>query len=1247
MSPAALPLAPRAEVSFSFLETAREASLVCRVWLWSEAGSDSESSCPRSLLLESERLSPEARVWKVERVRDLAGVPLRPPVPAQLTAIALGALAQSHESAEEELCLIWKAGEAESLRTLAAFRAKSSLPIVVVLRCANETGKRAAKRRLLEAGASDCLLEEELSAPLLEHCLRGALRNARAQDNARALESARHDLEEAQRLTHLGWWWVTLDGIEDFRDAPGYACEEFYRIVGFAPDEVPTNLGEWQKQFVPEDWARAMELIASLSAPDGPASVSLEHRLFMPDGSQKWVESRAELERDASGVPVRLVGTVLDVSERVLIARRALESERRMHAAVDNSPLVLWQLDPHGVITLARGAALRSMGIKPFDIEGQSIFDTTRGVEAIEQLARRALGGEECEGSGWFGGRFMAVRYAPLPEGGALGVGIDQSETEQVREQWRESERRYASIVANVPGVVYRFVREANGAMRFDFISARAREIWGEEFDWRAGNLAPHLERIHPDDLLGLHTSIEESAHHLSAWDWSGRLLDTDGNWKWVRGASIPWRRDDGATVWDGLVVDETAMRSSQAEVARSRRAFDEAQKLARVGSFDWNIKTGSVEWSTTTFTLFGYEPHSFTPQIETIRDHIHPDDRDLVVSSTERALHTGSDSMLFRIRRVDGQERYLQAYAQVELDADGAPIRYLGSTQDVTEQIWAERALRDSEERYALAARGANDGLWDWNLRTGTIYLSPRWLDMIGCRAPATDHPNEWLQRVHPDDHAELHAKLDAHLRGHSAHFECEYRLKHRDGQWMWMLGRGLAVRDQSGEATRISGSQTDICARKNFEAQLAQSAFYDALTGLPNRALFLDRLERAIARQEHSFAVLFLDLDRFKNINDSLGHLAGDRLLVEAGERFASCLRPGDTVARLGGDEFAVLLEELADEAVIEAVASRIGRELERPFLLEGREVFVTVSMGVAPSQGGPTSAPELLRNADTAMYRAKGLGRARHAIFDASMHQSAVRLLELESDLWRALERCELRVFFQPIVSLDTGRVSAAEALVRWQHPTRGLVSPAEFIPLAEETGLIVPIGWWVLEEACRQGAAWGEDLTIAVNLSSQQFSQGDLLERVADILVRTGFAATRLKLEITESVIMGNAESASQMLRGLRKMGIELAMDDFGTGYSSLSYLHRFPLDVLKIDRSFVAQMGGDARNSQIVGTILSLARGLQMHVVAEGVESKEQLDALRALGCDAAQGFYFARPLPPDEFTALLHQNPCW
>ncbi|HEX9997281.1 MAG TPA: EAL domain-containing protein [Abditibacterium sp.] len=698
--------------------------------------------------------------------------------------------------------------------------------------------------------------------------------------------------------------------------------------------------------------------------------------------------------------------------------------------------------------------------------------------------------------------------------------------------------------------------------------------------------------------------------------------------------------------------------RAAQEAILRSRAALDEAQRLAQIGSFEWDMVTEQVIWSDQMFRLMGYQPQQFEPDANLIVTFVAPILRQNGEVGAESLAASAKAPWVVQAVRRDGEIRTLQIHTRIETNETGNVVRLVGSAQDITENIEAQRVLRESEQRYALAAQGANDGLWDWDLSSNQIYLSPRWKTMLGYAVDELgSHPDEWFSRVHEEDIETIQNTLGSHLNERTPHFECEYRLRCADGAYRWMLARGLAVYEAGGRARRIAGSQTDISAQKAASAQLLHNAFYDGLTNLPNRALFLDRLDGALSRAsrngDYTFAVLFLDIDRFKKINDTLGHLAGDQLLIGASERFEMCLRPGDTVARLGGDEFAILIDDIRDEGAVNQVASRIQKELERPFALMDKEIFVTVSIGVAPCKGNVQKPDEILGNADAAMYRAKSLGRARHEVFDSAMHQRAVKMLELENDLWHAVERKELRLFYQPIICLENGRIQGFEALLRWQHPLRGLVYPGEFIPMAEETGLIASIGWWVLEEACRQAKIWSEQFSahgphfMSINFSSKQFSQHDMIERVKQIVGDSGVDPQILKFEITESVIMENTESASAQLIQLKAMGVQLSMDDFGTGYSSLSYLHRFPLDILKIDRSFISQMHPGSKNGEIVGTIVALARQLSIDVVAEGVETQAQLESLRHINCDCAQGFLMSKPLPPDAITGLMAQNPRW
>jgi diguanylate cyclase (GGDEF)-like protein/PAS domain S-box-containing protein len=465
------------------------------------------------------------------------------------------------------------------------------------------------------------------------------------------------------------------------------------------------------------------------------------------------------------------------------------------------------------------------------------------------------------------------------------------------------------------------------------------------------------------------------------------------------------------------------------------------------------------------------------------------------------------------------------------------------------------------------------------------------------------------------------------------------------------------LAITEvQHTDAHRFIAVVRDISERKAFEEQLLHMAFHDHLTGLPNRALFMDRVEHALARadsQARSIAVLFVDLDNFKVVNDSLGHGAGDRLLSLLTARLRACLDPHATLARFGGDEFTILLEDIDSVTGLDdanAAANRIREDLQRPISIAEHEVFATASIGIAISSPGQDTPGDLVRNADVAMYRAKANGRARAVVFDEGLDALAVGRLELETELRRAIDQGELEVYYQPIVDLPTGRIQGMEALVRWRHPQHGLIAPDRFIPLAEETGLIIPLGMWVLETACRQLWAWGTlggfdaDLSMSVNLSARQFQHPTLVDDIARVLRESRLDPSRLMLEITESIAMRDAASAASILAELKGLGVRLAIDDFGTGYSSLSYLHRFPIDLLKIDRSFVARLGGERNDAAIVEAVIALARGLNMEVTAEGIETSEQLARLGALGCHHGQGYYFARPLPAAGATELLRKQ---
>jgi len=587
--------------------------------------------------------------------------------------------------------------------------------------------------------------------------------------------------------------------------------------------------------------------------------------------------------------------------------------------------------------------------------------------------------------------------------------------------------------------------------------------------------------------------------------------------------------------------------------------------------------------------------------------------------------------------------------------NADNNALEHLGvhhlSKQD-------KEYLSQNEERYSLAMRASNDGLWDWNLKTNKIYYSDRWKEMLGFNDDEiSDTPDEWLSRIHQEDHDRVRASIDAYLEGTTSNFEIEYRIRHFSGNYLWMMAKGLAIRTSSGRATRFAGSQTDVSERKSNEEQMIYDALHDTLTSIPNRTLLLDRIRQSLVRRKRypktSFAIIFIDLDRFRLVNESLGHIHGDELLQLISARLKETIPIGDTVARLGGDEFSVLLQDIESVRDVEAIAKDIQNSFSKPFFLGDKEVFASASMGIAHSDNNYKTPEEILRDSELAMYRAKRGGKSQSIVFQPQFRQSSLSPIDLDTDLRRALDRDEMELHYQPIISMRDRTISGFEALLRWSHRSRGVISPNEFIPLAEETGLIYDLGQWVLGKACKQIAAWNkskekeDQLEISINLSSRQFSDPNLVEGIVENIEKSGFNAEFLKIEITESALMQNAQRSVSMLNQLKDLNIKVCVDDFGTGYSSLSYLHTFPIDTLKIDRSFVHDMSRNFRNMEIIRTIIMLAHNLKLDVIAEGVETGEQDAQLSALGCQFAQGFYFSRPLNSSDAALLIQQNHRW
>jgi diguanylate cyclase (GGDEF)-like protein/PAS domain S-box-containing protein len=565
------------------------------------------------------------------------------------------------------------------------------------------------------------------------------------------------------------------------------------------------------------------------------------------------------------------------------------------------------------------------------------------------------------------------------------------------------------------------------------------------------------------------------------------------------------------------------------------------------------------------------------------------------------------------------------------------------------TNTVAALESARRSEQRYALAAAGSNDGLWDWDVATDALYCSDRWKLMIGLSPDNTSvsSVDAWLNLVEEEDKQGVWQALRAHLTGQRSHFEHEYRMRHADGSIRWVLCRGIAVRDEAGQALRLAGSQTDITEQRRIRDSLAQAARHDALTDLPNRTLFRELLQRAIAQNTRtpfkSYAVLFIDLDGFKLVNDTHGHVVGDRFLKAIGERLQSQLRPGDALARLGGDEFAVLTENFASAGDVSNIAERLQQALAEPFPISGLQLRGAASIGIVIGDPKQRSVDAILRDADIAMYRAKAAGRGRYELFDPGMHASDLKRLTLETELRRAVEQNDFTVFYQPIVELSSGTITGLEALVRWVRADGRVAPPSEFISVAEETGLIVQLTYQVLREACHQTAAWQQmfsrPLELSVNLSPKLFTRPEFIDQVGGAISGSGLLPGTLRLEIPESVLIDHSDVVDHNFERLRRIKVAVLLDNFGSGYASLSYLQRYRVDALKLDKSLVARMG--TPDDDMASVIVKLARALGMGLIAEGVETAAHAEQLRALDCPHAQGYLFSAPLAASDVTALL------
>ena len=596
----------------------------------------------------------------------------------------------------------------------------------------------------------------------------------------------------------------------------------------------------------------------------------------------------------------------------------------------------------------------------------------------------------------------------------------------------------------------------------------------------------------------------------------------------------------------------------------------------------------------------------------------------------------------------------WVREAAHAVRDAHGKLLYYEGTIEDITTSHLAQVALSESEERWKLALESTGDGVWDWYVQTGVEFFSRRCKEIYGFADDEVANRCDALDgRTHPDDIAQMQRDREAHFNGETETYSNEHRILCKDGSWKWVLTRGMVIsRDAQGLPLRMIGTHTDISDRKNAEAQVWKQAHYDSLTGLPNRRMLRQRLDAAIQRSlalGQALAILFIDLDHFKEVNDTLGHDSGDLLLVQAAQRILACVGPDDTVARMGGDEFTVVLCDADNTDRVESVLQRILASVASAFQLGTEQVFVSASIGVAQYPRNATLVEELFKHADQALYVAKGAGRNRFSFFTPALQEAAQLRARLAADMRLALQQQQFELLYQPIIHLGTGTVHKAEALLRWHHPQRGTVSPAQFIPIAESTGLIVGIGEWVFEQAAQQVAQWrrryGGEFQISINKSPVQFHQSEKTRGAwGDHLLALGLTGSSIAVEITEGLLLDTNEDVTQQLQALRSAGMAVSLDDFGTGYSSLTYLQKIDIDFIKIDQSFVRNLKPASTDLALCKAIISLAHDLGMQVVAEGVETAEQRDLLMATGCDFGQGYWFARPLTVAAFDDFMRAD---
>jgi diguanylate cyclase (GGDEF)-like protein/PAS domain S-box-containing protein len=1027
------------------------------------------------------------------------------------------------------------------------------------------------------------------------------------------------------------------------------------QLTGWKPEQL---IGRGAFELIhPDDLESSLSIAAQAYVADEhtePATFRMENAF----GEFQPIEVVAAAVRDDAGDLDSVIVNLRDVRWRVAADEARRESERRFKALVQSTFSAVLIIDRDAVIIFASPAVERLFGRPAGELVG------TRGTDFIHPddlvTAQETLASALAQpGAGahveirafdqtgdWRWVEVEAVNMFDDEAVQGLVVHVRDITARKVAQlDATRSEERFRSLVEHSTAIVA--ILDETGRVKWASDSSDAMD--GYSPDDVMGRFAGDF--AHPDDVATSGWRFEDIVGAPgSTTTFESRLRQPTGGWRWYE-CTFTNRLDDPTV--DGVIAnvhDITDRKLAEIALAESERLFRGIAQSSPVGIYQQDSDNQCVYVNERWQEITGY---SFEEALGNgWMRVVHPDDRRRFgVDEAVRPVRSTPTQTEFRVVRSDGAVRWVALRSAPTHDDGGELVGSVGTIEDITDR----RAAQRDNQRLIDIFEATNDvvGIVD---PTGEIlYLNAAARRFFGLSETGVISALALLETVPPSTTERMVNEIQPGLE-RDGMWSGELAVTDVSGEVIPMLAQLLVHRDAEGNMEFVSGVLHDIRERKQFESALAHQATHDPLTGMPNRTLLLDRLDVALTRaRRHSLrvAVLFLDLDHFKVVNDSLGHDLGDRLLVAIADRLHMALRPGDTIARFGGDEFVLLCQDLHSRGDAIAIAERVISAVSGPFAVDDAEVFVGLSIGIAFPDNADADPVTLIRDADAAMYRAKERGRGRWEIFDNDLRASAVDRLDIENALRRALDRRELRVFYQPIVELESGTISGVEALLRWEHGERGLLLPGEFIGIAEETGLIVPIGLWVLDQACRQVQRWQASipdlspLVVSVNLSGRQLGHPKLVDDINQILTETGLPAERLELEITESVLMDDVEMSEDTLGRLNDLGVRLVVDDFGTGYSSMSYLRRFPVDLLKVDREFVDGLGTDPSDSAIVAAIVTLAHTLGLEAVAEGVETSDQLDELRSLGCDKGQGFLMARPGTGADVAELLQARPVW